>query len=73
MPIHSCDAHSPGLVDILRREGYGGSFTTEVRVADFSRDDPLTLPRLDTNDLPKRADAAPNDWTARAGTGESQR
>jgi hypothetical protein len=25
----------------------------------------LALPRLDTNDLPKEGNAAPNDWTLR--------
>ena len=27
---------------------------------------PLELPRLDTNDLPKRRDADPNEWTMHA-------
>jgi len=56
-------AYGEGLLHILRGRGCKIGFTTEVRVADLHRDDPLTLPRLDTNDLPKRRDAAPNEWT----------
>jgi peptidoglycan/xylan/chitin deacetylase (PgdA/CDA1 family) len=48
-------AFSDSLLRILRRRGCQAGFTTEVRIADLDRDDPLTLPRLDTNDLPKVA------------------
>ncbi len=63
-------AYNDSLLRILRQRGCRAGFTTEVRVADIDHDDPLTLPRLDTNDLPKRADAAPNAWTMRRVTGE---
>ncbi len=56
-------AHSDSLLRILRARGCRAGFTTEVRVALVGRDDPLTLPRIDTNDLPKRGDAAANEWT----------
>lgn len=56
-------AYDDALLRILKEKGCRAGFTTEVRAADIGRDDPLLLPRLDTNDLPKRGDAAPNEWT----------
>lgn len=56
-------AYNDSLLGILRKKSCKAGFTTEVRIADLDRDDPLTLPRIDTNDLPKRGDAAPNEWT----------
>ncbi len=38
---------------------HGSGSTTKVGLADLGSDDPLTFPRLDTNDLPKAADASP--------------
>jgi peptidoglycan/xylan/chitin deacetylase (PgdA/CDA1 family) len=61
-------AYCDSLLRILRARGCRAGFTTEVRIADLGRDDVLTLPRLDTNDLPKRGDAAPNEWTTRGYT-----
>jgi len=40
------------LLQILRARQCGIGFTVEARVADLNTDDLLTLPRLDTNDLP---------------------
>ena len=40
------------LLQILRRHQCRLGFTVEARVADLDVDDRLTLPRLDTNDLP---------------------
>lgn len=56
-------AYNDSLLGLLRKKGCQAGFTTEVRIADIGSDDPLTLPRLDTNDLPKQGDSAPNDWT----------
>jgi peptidoglycan/xylan/chitin deacetylase (PgdA/CDA1 family) len=56
-------AFNDSLLGTLRERGCQAGFTTEVRIADLDRDDPLTLPRLDTNDLPKTGAAAPNKWT----------
>jgi hypothetical protein len=47
-------------IDVLREYGCSLGFTTEPRVADTVTDDPLELPRLDTNDLPQSADDTPN-------------
>lgn len=40
------------LIGILRTRQCRLGFTVEARVADLGKDDPLRLPRLDTNDLP---------------------
>jgi peptidoglycan/xylan/chitin deacetylase (PgdA/CDA1 family) len=39
------------LMQQLRRAGCAIGLTTEPRVADLGRDDPLALPRMDTNDF----------------------
>ncbi len=54
------------VVDTVRRLGCRVALTTEVDVADLDRHHPLTLPRLDTNDLPRRADAPTGAWTLEA-------
>ena len=64
-------AYDDSLLGVLGRKGCHAAFTTEVRIADLDRDDPLTLPRLDTNDLPKSGDAAPNEWTLQASPGDA--
>jgi peptidoglycan/xylan/chitin deacetylase (PgdA/CDA1 family) len=55
-------AYDERLLDLLRRNGCRAGFTTEVRTADLDADDRLTIPRLDTNDLPKRGDAEAAAW-----------
>ncbi len=57
------------LLSILERHGCRAGLTTEVAIADLDAHHPLTLPRIDTNDLPRRADAPWNRWTAAAATG----
>jgi len=39
-------------LEILRARHCRVGFTADARIADLDADDPLTLPRLDTNDLP---------------------
>lgn len=50
------------LLAISRNNGCVAGFTTEVAIA-TGQYDPLLLPRLDTNDLPTRGDAAVAEWT----------
>jgi peptidoglycan/xylan/chitin deacetylase (PgdA/CDA1 family) len=38
------------------------ALTTEVNIADIQKYNKYTLPRLDTNDLPKDIEASTNDW-----------
>jgi peptidoglycan/xylan/chitin deacetylase (PgdA/CDA1 family) len=59
-------AYDDSLLSILSSRGCKVGLTTEVGIANFHRDNLLALPRLDTNDLPKRANAIPNQWTLQA-------
>jgi len=56
-------AYDDSLLGILRDKGCIGGFTTRVGIANLARDEPLLLPRLDTNDMPKSGRAEPNHWT----------
>lgn len=38
------------------------ALTTEVNIAEIQKYNKYTLPRLDTNDLPKDIEASTNDW-----------
>jgi peptidoglycan/xylan/chitin deacetylase (PgdA/CDA1 family) len=58
--------YNESLLEILRNSGCKAGFTTEVAIADLDLRDPLTLPRLDTNDLPKKKDANRNKWSLKA-------
>jgi hypothetical protein len=51
------------LVAAVKARGCKAALTTAVGIADVNND-PFLLPRLDTNDLPKKADAAASSWTA---------
>ncbi|MFA6447572.1 MAG: polysaccharide deacetylase family protein [Patescibacteria group bacterium] len=55
-------AYDDSLLSILKQEGCSLALTTKVGVADLDKDQPLALPRLNTNDLPKDASAEPNKW-----------
>lgn len=56
-------AYDESLLSLLRENGYRLALTTQVGIADLSNEEPLTLPRLDTNDIPKDSQAKPNKWT----------
>jgi peptidoglycan/xylan/chitin deacetylase (PgdA/CDA1 family) len=55
--------YNQDLLRILADRGCVIGLTTNVGIADVNRDHPLTLPRLNTNDLPKNANEPPNEWT----------
>lgn len=55
--------YNDSLLEILAARGCVLGLTTEVGIADLGSNHPLRLPRLNTNDLPKQAGAAPNEWT----------
>jgi peptidoglycan/xylan/chitin deacetylase (PgdA/CDA1 family) len=57
---------SDEVVAALEKQGCKLALTTEVRVADLAQDHLLLIPRLDTNDLPKQANAEPNHWYEKA-------
>jgi peptidoglycan/xylan/chitin deacetylase (PgdA/CDA1 family) len=66
-------AYNDTTLSILRERncsiGLTGHPFTEVGIADLKGDHLLTLPRLDTNDLPKDSQAAPNEWTIKVMNG----
>lgn len=59
-------AYNSSVLSILNKYNCKLGFTTHVDVADTMSDKPLTLPRLDTNDIPKSATSVPNDWFLKA-------
>ena len=58
--------HDDDSVDLLRARQCSIALTTRPDLARIVPEAMLTLPRLDTNDLPVRADDDPNEWTRRA-------
>jgi peptidoglycan/xylan/chitin deacetylase (PgdA/CDA1 family) len=54
---------SESLLGLLRERDCAVGFTTKTAVVGIGECDPLLLPRLDTNDLPKSASAEPVAWT----------
>jgi peptidoglycan/xylan/chitin deacetylase (PgdA/CDA1 family) len=54
--------YNDSLLKILKQKGCKFGLTTEVNVADLNRNNYLTLPRLDCNDLPKERNACKNKW-----------
>ena len=61
--------YTPDTVALLDDRGCGAAFTTRVALARPVANQMLELPRLDTNDLPRRGDAAPSNWIAAARQG----
>ena len=58
-------AYNDSLFALLKEKECKLAFTTQVGIADLDKDNPLILPRLDTNDLPKDRFANPNAWRER--------
>jgi peptidoglycan/xylan/chitin deacetylase (PgdA/CDA1 family) len=61
--------YDDSLREILAQSGCGLALTTEVALAEVHQTKAFTMPRLDTNDLPTTAAAAPNKWTLSAQKG----
>ncbi len=59
-------AYDENTLRILEANGCGAAFTTRVGLASPTPGQLLTIPRLDTNDLPTAADAPLSEWTRRA-------
>ena len=53
---------SDEVVNHLQQKGCRLALTTVAATADLSISNPLLIPRLDTNDLPKKATEKPNLW-----------
>jgi len=58
--------YDDSLISVLKARNCVAGLTTAVGLATVDGSNALTLPRLDTNDLPRKADAAPAEWTMRA-------
>jgi peptidoglycan/xylan/chitin deacetylase (PgdA/CDA1 family) len=67
MMCYPYGAYDESLLSILRARNCLIGLTTVVDLARLGDYDRLTLPRLDTNDLPRGANVEPNEWTVRAG------
>jgi peptidoglycan/xylan/chitin deacetylase (PgdA/CDA1 family) len=63
MMCYPYGSHNATLRAIVREEGCVVGLATHVDLASLGTDDPLALPRIDTNDLPVEAEAQPNEWT----------
>jgi peptidoglycan/xylan/chitin deacetylase (PgdA/CDA1 family) len=59
-------AYDDSLLSVLKARNCTVGLTTEVGLASIHEISPLTLPRIDTNDLPKDANASANEWTFKA-------
>jgi len=55
--------YNDSLLSVLKENGCSLALTTQVGIADLNKGEPLTLLRLDTNDIPKDSLAKPNKWT----------
>ena len=58
--------HNADSLELLRARGCAIGLTTRVGLAALTPESMLTLPRIDTNDLPVDGAAGPNEWTRRA-------
>lgn len=51
-------AYNDSLIDIIKSRGCKLGISTNVAIAELTKENAFTLPRLDTNDLPKDSNAA---------------
>lgn len=54
--------YNEDTLKLLEEYNCAAGFTTEVRIANISNDNIFTIPRLDTNDIPKDRNAEVNEW-----------
>ncbi len=55
-------SYNDDTLDILKNNGCKLGFTTDVNILDTKLHNYLTIPRLDTNDIPKNRHDEPNSW-----------
>ena len=55
-------AYNKETLEIMKSINCKVGFTTNAAVADLENHPKLELPRLDTNEIPKKGDASPNRW-----------
>ena len=61
--------YNDSLLSVLREKNCRIGLSVEVGIANLINDNLLTLPRLDTNSLPKNPNEGPNSWTEKAISG----
>lgn len=54
--------YDENTLSLLSDAGCGAGFCTDVHIANLTIDNKLTIPRLDTNDIPKKSNAPTNEW-----------
>jgi len=59
-------SYNTDTLDLLKQYNCSIGFTTRVNIANLGSDNPLSLPRLDTNHLPKKTNASLNEWHEQA-------
>jgi len=59
-------AYNDALLSTIGNRNCVAGLTVEVGIADLSKTNPLILPRLNTNDLPKDRNFKPNAWATKA-------
>jgi len=62
-------AYNKSLLSILKKRNCSVGLTTKIGIADLKQDNPLILPRLNTNDLPKDSKSEPTEWTIKVKSG----
>lgn len=66
MMCYPYGAYNESLISVLKSRNCVAGLTTEIGLASLDTNDALLLPRLDTSDLPKDANAEVNRWTLTA-------
>ena len=56
-------SYNDSLVQIMKSKNCKLALTTQADIAVLNKENAFTLPRLDTNDLPKSPEALANGWT----------
>jgi len=64
MMCYPYGGYNDTLLHILRQRKCAVGLAITPGIANLKVDDPLTLPRIDTNDFPTQANALPCPWTA---------
>jgi len=65
-------AHDTSCAELARAHGCALGVTITAAVARLDPEQRLVLPRFDTNDFPRTADAPPNEWTLQVQPGSSR-
>jgi hypothetical protein len=56
-------AYDDSAISILEKNNCAVGLSIDVGIANLDKNNPMSMPRLNTNDLPKDSGAKPNQWT----------